>query len=607
MEKKKISPLQFLRHLRQMFLFVWEGQHSFALMMLGMEFLKGVFPVATAWLTKQIFDELSRSTGQAESQFMALFLGLLVLQVLLNLATNGSMQLGMYLNNELNRRLILQTEEESYKQILRLKGLSYFENPQYHELFRMAQHGLQNGTHQLIYILARLVQSVSLILSFVGVILFLNPLLLLVLLLANLPRLYHQLRFGQQRLYVMYRTSPKERLMYYFGNVLTGMHFAKEMRLFNLGDYTLKKLITIKSEIQEEQRQQELKEIRVNSALNLLTTLVTTGLFAFVIYQAYRGDISLGDVMLYTAALGGIGMAVDTIIQLISMTNEQVLFFQHYAEIKALKPDLALPISPVAVPKLSKGIEIKNLSFRYSEEAPFILKNINLFIPAHQSLALVGLNGSGKTTLVKLLTRLYDPSEGQILWDGIDIRDFEIDEFRQHIGAIFQDFVQYDLTARENIGFGEVAQIENLPHIQKAAAKTGMHSYIESLPEQYESILSRWMAQEGQGTDLSGGQWQKVAISRMFMRDADFMILDEPAAALDAEAEYEIFSQFSTLVENRTSLLISHRFSTVRMADTIAVLQDGEIIEYGSHAELMALDQRYKDLYTKQAMQYHKE
>jgi ATP-binding cassette, subfamily B, bacterial len=604
---KKISPLQFLRHFWQIFQFVWTSQASLALGLMSLEFLKGILPVINAWLTKQIFDQLNDTAGQAASHFLNLFLGLLALQISLSLVTIASSQVSQYLSSEFKRCLSLRTEEETYRHLLRLKGLAYFENPKYHELFRMASQGLGMGTNQIIYSLTRLVQSLSTILSFLGLILFLNPLMLLALLLANLPRLYHQLRFGQQRVHLRQEANPKERSINYFNYLLSNMNIAKEIRLFNIGTYILENLLTMRREVQEAERKQELREIRINSSLSLLSVIVTTVMFAFVIYQAYLAQISIGDVMLYTAALGSIGASIDGIIQVIASTNEQVLFFQHYAEFQALKPDLPQVIQPRSVPQLSQGIELRNLSFRYAEDAPDVLKNINLFIPVEQSLALVGLNGSGKTTLVKLLTRLYDPTEGQILWDGFDIREFDIDEFRQHIGAIFQDFVRYDLTARENIGFGEVSAIENLAQIQKAASKTGMHGFLQGLPQEYETILSRWLAKEGSGTDLSGGQWQKVAISRMFMRDADLMILDEPTAALDAEAEYEIFSQFANLVANRTSLLISHRFSTVRMADRIVVLENGTIVEHGSHHELMALNQRYKDLYSKQAMQYYKE
>jgi ATP-binding cassette subfamily B protein len=214
------------------------------------------------------------------------------------------------------------------------------------------------------------------------------------------------------------------------------------------------------------------------------------------------------------------------------------------------------------------------------------------------------LNGAGKTTLVKLLTRLYDPTEGQILWDGIDIREFDLDDLRRHIGAIFQDFVRYNLTARENIGVGEVAYIEDLPRVVDAAEDVGIHELIMGMPEQYETILSRWLVEDTTGVDLSGGQWQKVGTARMFMRAADFLILDEPTAALDAQAEFETYERFVELVSGRTCVLISHRFSTVRMADLIAVLEDGIITEYGSHEELMARPATYAKLYNMQAERY---
>lgn len=602
--EKKTSLFQFLRHLRHIFGFVWVVQPYFVLCLMFLQLLQGIFPVALAWVTKQIFDELSRVAEGDSSQFLNIFLSLLMLQVILGLSSSVVSQLNAYLNSELNRRLSLQTEEEVYRQMLRLKGMAYFENPKYHELFQMASHGLQVGTNQLVSTLTSLVQNLVTLLSFFGVILFLNPLMLGILLIANVPHLVQNLRFGQQRVVMKRNMTPGERMGFYFSRLLSSIYFAKEVRLFNIGNYFLEHLLNFKREVQQEQRQQEIREVRVGLGLNLLSTLVATIMLSFVIYQAYLGQISIGDVTLYIAALSSISGAVESIIHIIASVNEQILFFQHYDKFKTLKPDLPATEQTCSVPPLSIGIELRNLSFRYTDDSPYILEKINLFIPAGSCLALVGLNGSGKTTLVKLLTRLYDPTEGQVLWDGIDIREFDVDEYRKHIGAIFQDFVRYDLTARENIGLGDVDDIHELSLIQEAAIKTGMHNYIQSLPEQYESILSRWLAKNSGGTDLSGGQWQKIAISRMFMRNADFMILDEPTAALDAESEYEIFSQFASLVENRTSLLISHRFSTVRMADHIAVLENGTIIEYGSHDELRANGGTYDRLYTMQAENY---
>jgi ATP-binding cassette subfamily B protein len=261
------------------------------------------------------------------------------------------------------------------------------------------------------------------------------------------------------------------------------------------------------------------------------------------------------------------------------------------------------------------GIELRNVSFRYSNEQPWILRNVNLHIPVGRCLALVGLNGAGKTTLAKLLTRMYDPTEGSILWDGVDIRSFSPQELRQHISAIFQDFLHYDLTAQENIGLGNVASLHDNERVMLAARRAGIHERIVALPKGYQTVLSRWLIAtdnntEGQGQgmtsgiDLSGGEWQKVALARMFMRECDLLILDEPTAALDVQAEYELYSRFVELMMGRTSLLITHRFSTIQMADFVAVLEAGTVVEYGSHEELVLQGGTYAKLYTTQAQYY---
>jgi len=244
------------------------------------------------------------------------------------------------------------------------------------------------------------------------------------------------------------------------------------------------------------------------------------------------------------------------------------------------------------------------VSFRYSDQHPWVLQNVTLTFPRGKCLGLVGLNGAGKTTLVKLLTRLYDPTEGEILWDGVDIRHFETRELRQRMGGIFQDFVHFDLTAEENIGLGQVDEIDNSERIHQAAVDAGVDEVLEKLPQGYKTVLSRWLAEDKVGIDLSGGQWQKIAIARMFMRETDFLILDEPTAALDAEAEYEIYNHFVNLVKGRTSLLISHRFSTMRIADVIAVLDGGKIVEYGTHDELLQAEKAYARLYNMQLEQH---
>jgi ATP-binding cassette, subfamily B, bacterial len=373
-----------------------------------------------------------------------------------------------------------------------------------------------------------------------------------------------------------------------------------------LGDWLLTRLSQILLELHEMKRRQEIREIKWQFPIYLLSKVVASGAFIFIAVQAVRGLLSIGDVTLYMGAVSSVQGTLSHIIFALAGINENVLFYRQYMRLMALPSDIPTPAAAQPVPPLRQGIELRNVSFRYAKSRPWVLRHANLFIPAGQCLALVGLNGAGKTTLVKLLTRLYDVSEGAILWDGIDIRHFDPAALRQQMGVIFQDFARYNLTLRENIGLGDVAHLDDEARIRQAGRQAGLADVIQKLPRGYDTVLSRWLVEEADaGGDLSGGQWQKVALARLFMRQAALHILDEPTAALDAQAEHEIFEQFVTLTAGRTSLLISHRFSTVSMADLVAVIENGRITEYGSHADLMAAGGSYARLYRLQANKYN--
>jgi ATP-binding cassette subfamily B protein len=589
----------------QMTQLAWEAHKLVFIGVLLIQVVSGLLPIATAWITKQLFDLLGLGLqGGLTSNVLPTILALLAVQAALTIGGQMTASADRFLNSELSRRLMLKTQTLIYGKIGTLEGLAYFEDPKFHDLIRMATRGAQMGPLQMLHGLTSLMQGLITLVSFLGILLVFNPLLAAIVLLVSVPQLYTQLKIGRRRFRLAFMNSPKERRAFYLGHLLSEDMFAKEVRLFGLSGYFLGALQQLYQEIQQAQREQDVRELRWQLFLAILSSLVTSGAFVVVILQAFAAHITLGDVTLYTNALSSVQRAMERMIYAFAGLNENVLFYAQFKDLMALPPTLPVAANPTPIPPLKQGIELRNVSFRYSDQLPFVLRNVNLVIPAGTCLALVGLNGAGKTTLVKLLTRLYDPTEGQILWDGIDIREFDLNDLRRHIGAIFQDFVRYNLTARENIGVGEVEYIEDLPHVVNAAEDVGIHEFIMAMPEQYETILSRWLVDDTTGVDLSGGQWQKVGTARMFMREADFLILDEPTAALDAQAEFETYERFVELVAGRTCVLISHRFSTVRMADLIAVLEDGMITEYGSHEALMARPATYAKLYNMQAERY---
>ncbi len=600
---KSIS--SFLVTVLRMNKLAWQVQPACFIVLFLLEIVQGLVPLVTAWLAKVLFDLLAASLGgRARSDLPHELFFVLPAQAGLVIMTQISALAKQYLNTELGRKLTLKIQTDVYTKIAHFEGLTYFEDPHFHDFVQLAVQHAQRTPIQALNALTGMGRSSVTLLSFLGVLIAFNPLLASAIGLTVLPAFLAQFKFGDQRFRMVFYNSPKERQASYYGQMLSSLPFAKEVRLFQLADHFLGSFVRLSQEVHHTERSQQKRELCWGMALAVLSGLVSSGAFIVVVLQAFAGHLSLGDVILYSSAVASVQSTLTSMIVSLSQMHESTLFYGQYRNLLALPQPLSVNEQARSIPPLREGIVFRNVSFRYSEQQPWILKRVNVSIPAGRCVALVGLNGAGKTTMVKLLARLYDPTEGEILWDGIDIREFDPIDLRRHMGSIFQDFVRYDLTVRENIGLGDVEQIEQCEAVCQAARKAGAHEMIEKLPQGYETSLSRWLTGKAPGVDLSGGEWQKIALARMFMRDVDLLMLDEPTAALDVQTEYDLYSRFTELMNGRTGLLITHRFSTVHMADIVVVLDQGQITEYGTHMELINLDGTYARLYNMQAGHY---
>lgn len=356
------------------------------------------------------------------------------------------------------------------------------------------------------------------------------------------------------------------------------------------------------------------REVRAQALLGLLGAGVAGAGVVYVVTRAAAGGLTPGDVAVYLAAVPGVQGALGSLVGQLGAIHQALLLFDHYDEVTRAEPDLPVPATPRPVPPLRRGIELRDVWFRYAPEHPWVLRGVDLFLPAGSTTALVGLNGAGKSTLVKLLCRFYDPQRGTISWDGVDLREFDPAALRERLGAVFQDFMPYDLSAGENIAVGDLTARDDPDRLRAAARHAGIDDALTALPRGYDTLLTRiFFAGPDRddpqaGVVLSGGQWQRIALARGFLRaDRDLLVLDEPSSGLDAEAEHDLHARLRGLRAGRTSLLISHRLNAVRDADSIVVLADGRVAERGGHDELLAAGGGYARLFTLQARGYREQ
>lgn len=584
---------------------VWRSAPVHVLGYLAVTLVGAAAPVAVAWLTKGVLD------GLANRQTNVL-LGLAVTIAVVTTAAAAATQAAQYLRAEVDRRTAVHAKDELFAAVTRFTGLARFESPAFLDRMRLAQQSAANPG-RLVDTATSAARSAVTVAGFVGSLVLINPTFTVLVLLSAVPALLIELRLSRQRVAMLWRIGPAERRELFFAHLMSTADAAKEIRLFDLGAFLRLRMLTELRAANAARRRVDRREFFVQASLSGASVSVAGAGLVWTILAAGRGQLSVGDVSMFVAAVAGVQAALNVMVSAGVMAYEQLLTFHHHVTIVTSGPDLPAPRHHGSLPELRRGVELRDVWFRYSDAHPWVLRGVDLFIPHGRTVALVGRNGGGKSTLVKLLCRFYDPTRGSILWDGVDIRDVAPETLRARVGAAFQDFVAYELTASENIAVGDLVAAEDQARVERAAQESGVHDTIAALPHGYRTLLSREFApdpegEEADGVLLSGGQWQRVALARAFLRrDRDLMILDEPSAGLDPEAEYEVHSQLATLRSGRTSVVISHRLGAVRDADQIVVLADGVVAEQGTHAELLADGGTYAQLFTRQATGYRDE
>ncbi len=480
--------------------------------------------------------------------------------------------------------------------------LADFENAAYYDQLQQAQRESANRPVQMVAQVFNLTRSVITFGTLLAVLIALSPWVAVLTLLSPIPAFISGSRYGWWGFQQMRRQSPTRRVLSYLTTLMTTDEYAKEVKLYTVGDHFIERYRGTADGYYQETKALLVRRYLAGFGWGALTVLASSGTYLYVAILALRGSVNIGQLTAFTSAATQAQGAFQGILGGFQGIYENGLYLSTLYDLLERKPSIAKPANPVPVRRpFQQGIEFRNLTYRYPGNDVPALDNVSFTIAPGETVALVGRNGAGKTTIVKLLGRLYDPDGGQVLIDGRDVREYDPAELRREFGMMFQDYATYQFSAGENIGVGNVDRVADDAAIAAAAARSGADEVIAGLPEGYGTTLGKWF--DG-GHQLSGGEWQKVALARAFMRDAQILILDEPTAALDAQAEHDLFSRIKQLTEGRMALFISHRFSTARIADRILVLEHGRLLEQGTHEELMLLGGCYASLFELQAASY---
>lgn len=588
-----------LRNVPAVLKIMWDSGPGVVVFGVVSRVFSSLLPVALLWITKLIIDRIVHvvSTHQpVKPGFWWLVAAEFALAVLNSLLIRTIDYSDSLLADKYTRYVSIRVMNHAAS-----LDLQAYEDPIFYDRLERAR---VQATDRLVMIQAigRLVQQAITTLTLSVSIMLFSPWLMLLLIAGVVPAFLGESHFAFLGYEKNFRQTPVRRQLDYLRILGGSKEAAKELKLFGLRNFLRDRFTKLSDDIYEENVNLSRRKLVAGSMLSTLGTAGYYGAYVFVIWRTLAGALTIGSLTFLAGAIQQASSNIEQIFSTLAAIGDQALFLTDLLAFFEMRPTIESKPNALPIPKpIRRGIEFRNVSFSYPGNARLILDEINFTLHTGERLALIGENGQGKTTIVKLITRLYDPTGGEILLDGVDLREYEIDDLHREIGVIFQDFMRYEMTARENIAVGRIEELTNLELIKGAARKSMADQTIGRLDLGYDQMLGRRFEQ---GVDISGGEWQKVALARAYLRDAQLLILDEPTASLDARSEFEVFHRFSELTAGKMALFISHRFSTVRSADRILVIENGKITEEGTHEQLASLGGRYAEMFEMQASSY---
>jgi ATP-binding cassette subfamily B protein len=592
--------LAALSNLPQFFKLAWQSSPAKTLLSFALRLLRSAMPVALLYVGKLIVDQvvmLNRNPATEDHHYLW---QLVAIEFALAIATDGLNRLINLTDSLLGDLFSNYTSVKIMRHAATL-DLDQFEDSVFYDKLERARQQTIGRTMLLTQVMSQVQDMISMAFLITGLIAF-NAWLIALLLVAILPAFLGESHFNNQNYALSRSQTPERRELDYLRYLGASDETAKEIKIFNLANFVINRFKTLSDKFYTDNSKLAMRRSAWGSFFSMLGSTGYYGAYVFIIVKTISGNLSVGDLTFLAGSFRQLRTLMESVLSRFTAVSQGAIYLDDFLDFFKIQPRITIASKPLPFPKpIKQGFTFDNVGFQYHNSEAWANRHLNFTLHPGEKLALVGENGAGKTTLVKLLARLYEPTEGRILLEGIDLREYAIEDLRLNLGIIFQDYIRYQMTLAQNIAVGNIAEINNKELIVKAAEESLADLLAQKLPNHYEQWLGRRF---NEGVELSGGEWQKVALARAYMKDAQVLILDEPTAALDARAEYEVFQRFAQMTKGKSAVLISHRFSTARMADRIMVLDKGEIIESGTHQQLLEKNGRYAELFQLQAKGY---